>query len=100
MTFPFEAKIDYFAFCFRIGRKKTLILWVAVEGVSLVVSTVLFTLFGNCLTIRLKVFDPPLVIKDPYRIGEQPSLIRAFQSSWICELLERRSEYNCMCFVN
>ena len=90
MNFPFEAKIDYFAFCFRIGRKKTLILWVAVEGVSLVVSTVLLTLFGNCLTNRLKVFEPALVIKDPYRIGEQPRLIRAFQSSWILRMIREK----------
>ena len=41
------APINYTYICFSIGRKKTLILWVAIEGLSLVVSTVLHTLFGK-----------------------------------------------------
>ena len=39
--------VDIIKFCFSIGRKKTLILWVAVEGLSLVIATVLLTLFGK-----------------------------------------------------
>ena len=54
-------------FCFSIGRKKTLILWVAVEGLSLVVATVLLTLFGKVSTSPrlfsfiyvLKAHSPP-----------------------------------------
>ena len=40
-------KSCYLCLYFRIGRKKTLILWYAVEGISLIVSTVLLTLFGR-----------------------------------------------------
>lgn len=37
----------------RIGRKKTLILWYAVEGISLIVSTVLLTLFAHIHAVTL-----------------------------------------------